>query len=282
MRQAVKQLIKAVVPPRVLRAGLEVRDYFQLAATPPIRFNAAPLRAMSAEELAAIFEARRIETSWPVDHAAIKAVFGDDDVSGGINPGDRRAVYYLIRALAPRSVLEIGTHIGASTLYIARALRANGDGGTTTTVDILDVNRDEGPWKRAGLAMSPRKLAAALHCESAIQFAVAPSLQWMRTTPERFDFIFLDGDHSAQAVYQEVGAALPRLNPGGTILLHDYYPGGKTLFPDDNLILGPYRALARIQRETPSMAVLPLGVLPWPTKQGVKVTSLALVTRRET
>lgn len=282
MRQAVKQLIKAVVPARVLRAGLEIRDYLQLAATPRIRFDVAPLRAIAAEELAAIFEDRRIESSWHADHAAIKAVFGDDDVSGGINPGDRRAVYYLIRALAPRSVLEIGTHIGASTLYIGRALRANGDGGEATTVDILDVNRDEGPWKRAGLAMPPRKLAAAAGCESAIRFAVAPSLQWMRTTAERFDFIFLDGDHSAQAVYQEVAAALARLNPAGTILLHDYYPGGNTLFPDDNLILGPYRALERIQRETPALAVLPLANLPWPTKQGVKVTSLALVTRQVT
>src|SRR2546430_6217516 len=35
----------------------------------------------------------------------------------------RRAIYYLVRHLRPRSVLEIGTHLGASTVHIAAALR---------------------------------------------------------------------------------------------------------------------------------------------------------------
>ena len=42
---------------------------------------------------------------------------------GGVNPGDRQAVYYLIMALKPQNVLEVGTHIGASMPHIARALK---------------------------------------------------------------------------------------------------------------------------------------------------------------
>jgi len=64
------------------------------------------------------------------------------------------------------------------------------------------------------------------------------------------------------------------------ILLHDYYPGARPLFPDGNIISGPYRALERIIRENPSIEVRPLGALPWETKLGSHMTSLALVTRR--
>jgi predicted O-methyltransferase YrrM len=280
MRQAVKHVIKAVLPTPLLRAALKLRDLLHLSATARRAFDATKLRPLKAEEMHAIFGDGRQEVSWHTDHAAINKVFGDDDKSGGINPGDRRAVYYLIRALEPRSVLEIGTHIGASTLFIGRALAANGGAGKLITVDILDVNRADGPWKQASLTMPPRHLAKAVGCEPVIEFVVSPSLAFMRATHQRFDFIFLDGDHSARAVYQEVAAALQVLNPGGTILLHDYYPGGKSLFPDDNVILGPYRAVSRISRECPELVVLPLGALPWPTKQGVNVTSLALVTHK--
>ena len=41
---------------------------------------------------------------------------------GGMNPGDRRALYYLVRHLRPERVLEIGTLAGASTVHLAMGL----------------------------------------------------------------------------------------------------------------------------------------------------------------
>lgn len=43
------------------------------------------------------------------------------DGTSGVNPGDRRAIYNLIRYFKPKTILEIGTHIGASTIHIALA-----------------------------------------------------------------------------------------------------------------------------------------------------------------
>jgi predicted O-methyltransferase YrrM len=103
----------------------------------------------------------------------------------------------------------------------------------------------------------------------------------MHETTGRFDFIFLDGDHAPHTVYTELAAALDILNCGGAVLLHDFYPGGEALFPDGKVISGPFRALARVRRECPEITVQPLGNLPWKTKQGVNVTSLALVARSE-
>jgi len=70
------------------------------------------------------------------------------------------------------------------------------------------------------------------------------------------------------------------LNPNGLILLHDFYPGGKPLTSEGDVIDGPSIAADRIGLEAPDIAFLPLGNLPWETKSGDKATSLALVARR--
>jgi predicted O-methyltransferase YrrM len=275
-----KRLIKGVLPEAFVRAALDARSAMRLAATPREGFDAKSLRCVGAVDLESAFHGGEAEATWRADHAAIEDVFRTAGTSGGINPGDRRAVYCLVRTFAPRNVLEVGTHVGASTLAIGRALTSNGMRGRVTTVDIVDVNRAGAPWQQAGLPMPPRDLAATLRCAESIRFEVAPALDYLRATDERFDFVFLDGDHGARAVYQEVAAALRVLDPGGVILLHDYYPGGRSLFPDGHVIRGPFRAMSRVQRDCPGIAVLPLGNLPWPTKQGLNVTSLALVTGR--
>jgi len=57
-----------------------------------------------------------------------------------------------------------------------------------------------------------------------------PSLDYLAGCAQTFDFIFLDGDHAARTVYQEVPAALRLLNSGGVILLHDYFPNLRPLW----------------------------------------------------
>lgn len=281
MPTGMKKLIKAILPAPVLHAALDMRDAGRLCMAGRQDFNPANLLDPGAIDLDFIFGSKSFAAGWDEDHAAIRAVFGEQDRFGGINPGDRRALYCLIRAINPQSVLEVGTHIGASTLYIARALKKNGRQGRVTTVDILDVNAADGPWKNVGLPMTPREFAGKLDCAEHIDFIASPSLEFMQASPKKFDFIFLDGDHGARTVYREIAAALKILSPGGVILLHDFYPAGKALFPDDNIIRGPFRALARIERENPGISVKPLGDLPWETKQGVKVTSLALLAKGE-
>jgi len=269
-------------PKSAIRPLLNLRDRIRLARISTHEFDSTQLRPRSDQFLKAIFSDDTIEAKWTADHGAISAVFGEVNRFGGVNPGDRRAVYYLTCGLRPEKVLEVGTHIGASTLYLARALKACGDEGKITTVDIFDVNDPAtGAWKRRGLELPPRGYADRLDCEDRIQFVARPALDFMAETDEKFDLVFLDGDHSAQAVYREMSAALPLLSTNGLILLHDYYPNGRPLFPDKGVITGPYQALRRITAENPEICVLPLGDLPWPTKQGVHTTSLALVFRSE-
>ncbi len=210
----------------------------------------------------------------------------EDGTTGGVNPGDRRALWYLITTLRPASILEIGTHVGASTVHIASALREMTKRDPSyqprlITVDIEDVNSEAGAWKGYGLPSSPRDMIQAIGCDDLVSFVTQQSVNFLENSPERFDFIFLDGDHAATAVYQEIPRALKLLKKDGVILLHDFFPNNRPLWSNGSLIAGPFTAVSRLRSEGAPIKVLPLGALPWPTKLGSNITSLALVTRDE-
>jgi predicted O-methyltransferase YrrM len=280
MIAVIEKAVKAILPTPILHLYLDAVAHLQLKNVAKKHFDVGPLQSITSVECYRIFSDTRIAEAWKADHARISSIFGDGDYFGGVNPGDRRALYFLIMALSPINVLEVGTHIGASTMYIASALNRLNQGGQLTTVDIIDVNHPEqGAWKKVGMPESPANFASKLGSLNRIRFHTGSSLQFMRTTNKHFNFIFLDGDHKAKTVYEELSAALPLLQKGGLILLHDYYPGGKPLFTHCVTISGPFDALKRVQKENPLIEVLPLGELPWPTKQGTNMTSLALVTK---
>jgi predicted O-methyltransferase YrrM len=181
------------------------------------------------------------------------------------------------------SVLEIGTHIGASTVHIAAALRSLrqrvlNEEFQLTTVDIADVNDPVNrPWLKFGSPASPRDLVQTIGAAEWTRFVTQRSLDYLRNTPQRSDCIFLDGDHAAKTVYQEIPAALQRLTSGGVILLHDYFPRMQPLWSDGVVEPGPWLATERLRSEGAAFRLLPLGELPWMTKLGSRVTSLALV-----
>lgn len=264
--------------PQPRRIASRARSWLRFHRTGRLPFDAAKLEAAAPEIARRAFSDPAIAQAWARDSAAIGAVYPGDGRGGGVNPGDRRALHALIMHLKPERALETGTNVGASTLALAQALRTVSATACLTTVDIRDVN-SPCEWQKNGLAMAPRDIAARIGCLDRIGFEVASSVDFMRQARPGYDFIFLDGDHEAATVYREISAALALLSPNGVIVLHDYYPDGQPLFPDGARITGPCRAVRRIQDECPDIAVHPLGALPWPTKQGSNITSLALLGR---
>jgi predicted O-methyltransferase YrrM len=217
-------------------------------------------------------------SKWPEWPEAARHADRLGDAGGAVNLGDRQAIYSLTRALNPRSVLEIGTHLGGSTVMFALALRHAGRGGRLTTVDIVDVNGPKGAWVGCG-TRAPKQLIADAGCDDSTTFVTSTSVAFMTNCNQKFDLIFLDGNHEAQVVYQEVPLALELLADGGVILMHDVYPNLKPLWSDGAVIPGPVLAIERFRREGTSIGLRPLGSLPWPTKLGSTVTSLALLVR---
>ena len=278
-------LERRLLPQRILRAleisrerrDLEALDRRTCKVTALSNADEATLRGWLNADLAD--EWQDVERQMSVIR------FGGE--AGALNPGDRRALYYLIRALRPASVLEVGTHVSASTSMLSLALKRTRQLDSAfkpriVTVDITDVNDPErGAWKRIGCSHSPADVMRAIGCADLVTFVNSPSIPYLKSCKERFDLIFLDGDHYSTTVYQELPLALELLNPGGIVLLHDYFPDLKPLWSDGAVIPGPDLAVARLRRENNPIAVRPLAALPWPTKLGSNVSSLAVVCRTQ-
>ncbi len=278
-----KKFLSRIIPSSAKTRTFCQKEAGELQAVSRLGCSTGNLRSRNTISLAEIFHSKDIDAIWAESKKAID-LFTIPDGTGGVNPGDRRALYYLINYFKPLSVLEIGTHIGASTLHIASALHigqiTKGGNPRLITVDIADVNSQSArPWVEYGASNSPLEMIGQLNYGSFVEFVTDTSLHYAATCGRTFDFIFLDGDHRAHTVYREIPVALSLLNPNGVILLHDYFPGMKPLWSNGSVIPGPYLAAERLKKEGANLTVLPLGELPWPTKLQSNVTSLALLLK---
>lgn len=247
-------------------------------------FDLTNLRSAQQIDIAKIVNDPHAAAAWNAAAPGLRAL-AIPDGTGGVNPGDRRALFYLVHHLRTRRVLEIGTHVGASTTSIASALHSieRLDEGSIAldTVDVRDVN-DEAhkPWLDNGTRRSPREMIVQLGFAAFVRFIVQPATSFLASCDRVYDLIFLDGDHEEHAVYEEIALALKRLRPGGTILLHDFFPEGRPLWSNGVIAAGPFRAVQRMQKDV-AVEIFPLGALPWSTKCSSHVTSLAILVRRE-
>jgi predicted O-methyltransferase YrrM len=268
----------------LMRQARVIKSKSKLKSAPRLAFHPNNLGAFSEQELSKIFQSPTLGAEWEKAKTEIDQVCRIADLTtDGVNIGDRRAIWYLVSALKPRAVLECGTHVGASTVHIAAALKvahAPQQDWRFVTLDIIDVNDSQDSyWKKYGLSSSPRQMIEQCHCGQNVTFTTESSTDFLKRAADKFDLIFLDGDHVSATVYQEIQLSLERLNPGGLILLHDYFPKNRPLWNNGALEAGPYLAVKRIISEGAGLRVIPFGKLPWPTKLGSHITSLAVVVK---
>jgi predicted O-methyltransferase YrrM len=112
--------------------------------------------------------------------------------------------------MKPQRILEIGTHLGASTLAFAAALEELDEGGMMTTVDVVDVNdEDLGHWRQFAAPFSPAGGLKMCGLARRVKFVQETALEALTlASGESYDLILLDGDHGATAVCREIPAAL--------------------------------------------------------------------------
>ena len=203
------------------------------------------------------------------------------DMSGGVNPGDRKAIYFLIKFFKPKKILEFGTHLGSSSSSIALAMKDNyKEDQFFLTVDIKDVNNPlEKHWIKYKSKNSALENIKILGLENYVKFFVCDSITFLKNQTQKFDFIFLDGSHRARDVYNEIHLSLNLFNKNGIILLHDYFPEGKKIWQDKDALLGPYMGVKKVIQINKNIDICPLGKLPWKTKLGTNFTTLALLKK---
>lgn len=113
-----------------------------------------------------------------------------------------RFLNLLIKAAGAVHLLELGTSVGYSTIWLAEAARTNG--GQVTTIDENAHKTDQAKdyLAQAGLA-------------EVVTFVTGDALEIIAAQPGPFDFVLLDVWKSAYIPCLE--AFLPKLAPGGLI-----------------------------------------------------------------
>jgi caffeoyl-CoA O-methyltransferase len=131
----------------------------------------------------------------------------------------------LTRLIGARFAVEVGTFTGYSALCIARGLPAD---GKLLCCDVSDEWTSIGRpfWVKAGVA-------------DRIDLRIAPALETLRSLPEEreIDLAFIDADKTNYENYYD--ELLPRMQPGGVILVDNVLWGGSVIDPtrdDDNTV----------------------------------------------
>jgi len=97
-----------------------------------------------------------------------------------------------------------------NALIEARGYRSYLEIGVRNPADNFDLIR--APVK---VGVDPSE-AAGVVCQTADEFFASNRQTW--------DLILVDGDHRWVSAFRDVGNALPRLNQGGAVVMHDVYP----------------------------------------------------------
>lgn len=142
-----------------------------------------------------------------------------DEVEGWLTEDQARVLWDAAADVQPgRSIVEIGSHHGRSTIVLACAAR---EGVETVAIDPFDDPRWGG-----GAAVYE------LFLESLRATGIAERVRIVRATSDvasrewdsrAVGFVYVDGAHDRTTVARDIGEWLERLDPGGQLAIHDAF-----------------------------------------------------------
>jgi predicted O-methyltransferase YrrM len=155
------------------------------------------------------------------DPAFRRRVFSD--VYSAVTPERGALLYLVVRAIRATRIVEFGTSLGISTIYLATAVRDNLAAGTA------------GPGQVIGSEMDPRKIeTAARNLQEAgladiVRILPGDALETLRDVPAPQDMVFLDG---RKDMYLPVLKKLqPKLRAGAVVISDNIETFRKELVP---------------------------------------------------
>jgi predicted O-methyltransferase YrrM len=168
---------------------------------------------------------------WKLGPDPVTGMLEVNGVRGYLVPGDVAYLFNLAASLSPGgNYLEVGSWMGLSSIVFATGLIAALN--FRATVYCVDTWRgspehQDLPDARDGLLFDRflRNVSGA-GVEAFIRPVRAESVEAARAwAGPPLDLVFIDGDHSAEACYQDICHWHARLGPGGRLLGHDAAPG---------------------------------------------------------
>jgi predicted O-methyltransferase YrrM len=139
-----------------------------------------------------------------------------DDVPhepGSTEPWISELVASFVVARGARTILETGCFKGATSVWLYDALCRLG-GGSLVLCDIEKERAEAAAYRIATLIGGARSVGVAMEGDV---------IQYLQTTKRTFDLAWVDDCHEKPHVTKELMLLMPKMNPGGLILLHDVY-----------------------------------------------------------
>lgn len=148
-----------------------------------------------------------------------------------VSPNQGKFLHILAKLCNAKKILEVGTLGGYSTIWMARALPADGK------LITLEIDPKHAAVAKNNIAIAGLESQVEIKIGKAID--IMPELVANREGP--FDMIFIDADKPPYAEYFEWALQLSR--PGTLIVTDNVIRNGKVLDPDstDPMVKGAHR-----------------------------------------
>lgn len=149
-------------------------------------------------------------------------------------------LYGLVRKHRPQKIVDIGTARGFSAMCMTKALVDTGEAdGSVFTIDVIPSDRPyewhspgrqpdsdpaAGKWLTREQLLQPfdKTLKQKVISLTGNSSEILSAGNWK---DGNLDFVFIDGDHTYQAVKEDFDNVSRWLNPGGIIVFDDFHPG---------------------------------------------------------
>ncbi len=128
-----------------------------------------------------------------------------------VSPAQGKLLHLLARTVGARRILEVGTLGGYSTIWLARALPADGE------LVTCEINPEHAEVARANVARAG--------LDGLVDVRVGPALDTLPTLEGPFDLAFIDADKQSNAEYFRHALRLSR--PGTMIVVDNVVRGGR-------------------------------------------------------
>ncbi|MCF6377551.1 class I SAM-dependent methyltransferase [Nocardioides KLBMP 9356] len=184
-------------------------------------------------------------------------------VDGWLTEAQARDLHRAASAVAPGRVVEIGSHLGRSTIVLA---------STGAAVTAIDPFPDDWRYGRPDTEQRFRDHLAAAGVEGNVDVRVATSRDVRTAWDDGVRLVYVDGKHDMWSCLDDLRWSA-FLQPGDTVLVHDAFSSlGVTLalLRDQTATrrhryVGRTGSLARFEVATPSVGdrLRVVGELPW-------------------
>lgn len=140
-----------------------------------------------------------------------------DKIATDMTGPEKIALYRLVRQSKPRVIVEIGSYLGASSSFMARAAQAAAPNCRLYCVDT---------WQNDAMPEGQRDTFAEFSRNTRAYQAMIRTLRQKSDVAaqdfgEKIDLLFIDGDHEYEGVKLDWESWSPWLDDNATVIMHD-------------------------------------------------------------